>query len=201
MTPSRLFVLLPCESLEGLDLDRSESDAEQLLSAWSALWHPELLAAARSIPQWAAAATPPEPADFLAIVTEGCQPRLPPDWASEAEAAGARIFVGLKNRAEMVAAALGVVRSHPCPLPEGRGDCSGGRLSGAGLLSDAAGADCQPGAVREQPRRSGASGGRFGGGRGRGKRRCRLGPPRAPSGLRSPARSPRIPLGRRAPAD
>ena len=106
MKPSRLFVLLPCESLESFDLHRSESDAEQLLSAWSALWHPALLAAAQSIPQWAAATAPPEPSDFLAIVPECCEPSLPQDWTAAAEAAGACVLRGLKNRQEMLAAAI-----------------------------------------------------------------------------------------------
>ena len=113
---------------DSLELRRSESDAEQLLSAWSAPWHPVLLAAAESIPQWAAAAAPPEPSDFLAIVPECCEPRLPPNWTTEAEAAGA-VCAGLKNRQEMLAAAIAVVRGegtfpsaigpHPSPLPEG----------------------------------------------------------------------------------
>jgi alpha-mannosidase len=123
MKPSRLFVLLPCESLDSLDLHRSESDAEQLLSAWSALWHPELLAAAQSIPHWAAAAAPPEPSDFLAIVPACCEQQLPENWTAEAEAAGARVFRGLKNREEMLAAAIGVVREdapHHLPSPEKR---------------------------------------------------------------------------------
>ena len=46
----RLVALLPCQSLEDFDLERQEEDAEQLLSAWSALWHPALLAAARPSP-------------------------------------------------------------------------------------------------------------------------------------------------------
>ena len=54
----RLVVLLPCHSLEDFDLQRKEDDAEQLLSAWSALWHPLLLAGARAIPRWLPAAVP-----------------------------------------------------------------------------------------------------------------------------------------------
>ena len=47
---NRLIALLPCQSLEDFDLERREEDAEQLLSAWSALWHPALLAARRRFP-------------------------------------------------------------------------------------------------------------------------------------------------------
>ena len=56
----RLVALLPCQSLEDFDLQRKEEDAEQLLSAWSALWHPLLLASARAIPRWLPAASPPQ---------------------------------------------------------------------------------------------------------------------------------------------
>ena len=52
----RLVALLPCQSLEDFDLKRREEDAEQLLSAWSSLWHPALLAGAEGIPTWAPAA-------------------------------------------------------------------------------------------------------------------------------------------------
>ena len=48
----QLIILLPCQDLEKFDLQRKEDDAEQLLSGGSTLWHPLLLASARSIPRW-----------------------------------------------------------------------------------------------------------------------------------------------------
>ena len=59
-----LIVLLPCQSLEDFSLDRQADDAEEILSAYSALWHPALLASAQDVPKWVAAEDPPqEPAD------------------------------------------------------------------------------------------------------------------------------------------
>ncbi len=104
----RLVALLPCQSLEDFDLKRREDDAEQLLSAWSSLWHPVLLAGAEGIPAWApAAAPPPEPAGHLVIVPDCCLPLLPDGWLSEAKGAGACVLRNLPSREEMVAAALG----------------------------------------------------------------------------------------------
>ena len=39
----QLVFLLPCHGLEDFQLDRDADQAEQLLTAWSALWHPALL--------------------------------------------------------------------------------------------------------------------------------------------------------------
>lgn len=103
----RLIALFPSPSLEGFDLDRREEDAEQLLSSWSALWHPQLLAAANAIPSWHSAIYPPEePYGCLIVVPDCCLQSLPDDWLSQAETAGARVLRGLKHRREIVAAAL-----------------------------------------------------------------------------------------------
>ena len=104
---NRLTALFPCYSLEDFDLERREDDAEQLLSSWSALWHPELLAAAQAIPAWLAANAPPmEPCRGLVVVPDSCVAALPDDWIARAEAAGACVLLGLRHRHEIVAAAL-----------------------------------------------------------------------------------------------
>ena len=103
----QLVVLLPCDSLETFELQRNDEDAEQLLSAWSALWHPLLLASARAIPRWQPAANPAqEPSGCLVIVPDCCEPLLPEDWLTCAEAGGACVLRNLRHRDEMVAAAL-----------------------------------------------------------------------------------------------
>ena len=104
---AQLLVLLPCQSLEDFDLQRKEDDAEQLLSAWSALWHPRLLASARTIPRWLPASSPPQdPSGYLVILPDCCEPSLPEDWLPQAEAAGAWVLRNLRHRDEMLAAAL-----------------------------------------------------------------------------------------------
>ncbi len=103
----QLVSLLPCQSLESFDLQRQEDDAEQLLSAWSALWHPLLLASARAIPRWLPAESPPqEPSNYLIILADCCEPLLPEDWLRQAEAAGACVLRKLPHRDAMLAAAL-----------------------------------------------------------------------------------------------
>ena len=82
---SQLVVLLPCQSLEDFSLRREADEAEQLLSAWSALWHPALVAGAQSAPSWLPADGPPEePAGQLLILPECSVPLLPDDWLKRA---------------------------------------------------------------------------------------------------------------------
>jgi len=103
----RLIAVLPCQSLEDLDLQQQEEDAEQLLSAWSALWHPALLASAQSIPSWVFPDTPPtEIPDSLVIMPGCCEPLLSGWWFTQAEAAGTLVLRNLHHRNEMVTAAL-----------------------------------------------------------------------------------------------
>src|SRR3989304_5738237 len=104
---NQLIVLLPCQSLENFDLQRKEDDAEQLLSAWSALWHPLLLASARVIPRWLPAASPPpDPSGYLITLPDCSDPSLPEDWLPQAEAAGVCVLRNLQHRDDMLAAAL-----------------------------------------------------------------------------------------------
>lgn len=104
---SQLVVLLPCQSLEDFSLRRKADEAEQLLSAWSALWHPALVAGARSAPSWLPADNPPqEPAGQLLILPECSVPLLPDDWLKRAATPEVCLLRGLKHRDQIVAAAL-----------------------------------------------------------------------------------------------
>ena len=103
----QLAVLLPCHSLEDFPLRQEPDQAEQLLSAWSAMWHPALLRSAQSVPGWFPAEAPPqEPAGHLLILPECSRPLLPDGWAEGAAAAGACLIGDLKHRDQMVTAAL-----------------------------------------------------------------------------------------------
>ena len=102
-----LIILLPCQSLEDFSLDRTAADAEEILSAYSALWHPALLASAQDVPNWVRAEDPPEdPAGHLVMLPSSSQTLLPSEWPQRARSAGACIIDNLKHRDEMVAAAL-----------------------------------------------------------------------------------------------
>ena len=114
MPLNRLLTLLPCQSLEDLDLQRKERDAEQLLAAWSALWHPALLAGAKKVPSWQSAESPPsEPERNLIIVPNCCEELLPNGWFAQAEATGGCVLRNLQRRDEIVAAALQHVDGNP----------------------------------------------------------------------------------------
>jgi alpha-mannosidase len=107
MTFQHLTVLLPCYSLEDLNLDRPTAEAEQILAAWSALWHPALIAAAGQMPHWASANSPPsEPAGHLCVLPPCSEAMLPADWLVTAGQAGAGIIRNLTDRRQIVAAAL-----------------------------------------------------------------------------------------------
>lgn len=111
MKYKRLIALFPCENLEDFDLDRSDADAEQLLSAWSILWHPALLADQDDIPDWLPPSTPPDdPSDCLIVVPDCCESSLPDEWIDEAEQAGACMLRGMSDRRMMLEIAL----QHSC---------------------------------------------------------------------------------------
>jgi len=110
----RLLTLLPCQNLEDLDLQRREQDAEPLLAAWSALWHPTLLADAQKVPSWQSAESPPsDPEKSLIVVPNCCEELLPSGWLAQAEASGGCILRNLQRRDDIVAAALQHVDGNP----------------------------------------------------------------------------------------
>jgi len=104
---SDLVVLLPCTSLEDLALDWSAVEAEEILSAYSALWHPALVASTGSMPRWARAEDPPQGPEGALIVVPGvCELRLPSDWLPQTEAWGLCVLRGFRRQEEIVSAAL-----------------------------------------------------------------------------------------------
>ena len=117
MKIDRLLTLLPCSSLEDLKLDRSPEEAEELLSAWSALWHPALIDSAQVMPSWSPADQPPqEPVGSLIILPDCCQSLLPTGWLAEAEASGAAVLRKFKHRTEMVNAGLECLDGSPAKI-------------------------------------------------------------------------------------
>ncbi len=107
MTFDRLTVLLPCHSLEDLSLERSAEESEELLSAWSALYHPALLLHARALPRWVQADTPPDdPATCLTVIPRPAESLLPAGWLDQALAGGAAVVRNQADREAMVADAL-----------------------------------------------------------------------------------------------
>ena len=102
MTIQQLIVLLPCYSLEDLQLDRGDEDAEQLLSAWTTLYHPVLLHGVRFLPRWERAYDPPSDPDNALIalpsVSETC---LPPSWIENLNPERVILLRNFKDQAEL----------------------------------------------------------------------------------------------------
>lgn len=102
-----LIVLLPCHSLEDFPVHYEGVESEGLLSAWSALWHPALLASAGRMPTWHRADAPPdELAGRLLVIPSASESLLLAGWASRAKNEGAHVVRKLHKRDEIIANAL-----------------------------------------------------------------------------------------------
>src|SRR6516225_5971496 len=106
----KLTPILPCTSRDHACEPRANAQADELLSAWTALWHPALVAAAGVMPKWFPAGEPPDdPTGHLLLIPPTAEPLLPQDWLSHAEQLGAKLIRGQRSRPEMIAAALAMV--------------------------------------------------------------------------------------------
>lgn len=107
MTLETLNVLLPCHSLEDLTLSRNRRESDEILSAWSAPYHPAVLAKFGQMPAWHSASNPPqEPAGRLILIPHCCDTELPDGWLAKAENVGAVVFRELLDRDKLIAAIL-----------------------------------------------------------------------------------------------
>ncbi len=76
MHPSRMIVLLPCHTLDDFPTWLEESEADALLAAWTATWHPALIAAADAPPAWASVDLPPPDDVAAGVVPVFCEERF-----------------------------------------------------------------------------------------------------------------------------
>lgn len=107
MTYQELLILLPCHSLEDFPTYHEGDDAHGLLSAWSAMWQPELLANSGQAPTWKRIEdVPTEVKDRLIVVPSMCASRLPTGFAQRVKEEGGCLVKKTTSRAEVVAAAL-----------------------------------------------------------------------------------------------
>src|SRR5687767_2165264 len=96
-----LIILLPCHSLDDFPVHHTGDEAEGLLAAWSALWHPALLAAAGRMPTWYRADSPPETLENrLLVIPAVAEAELQAGYASRAQEAGAVVVRKLIRRDE-----------------------------------------------------------------------------------------------------
>jgi alpha-mannosidase len=114
MSYQEQLVLLPCHSFEDFPIYHEGVAAEGLLAAFTALWHPALLASSRRLPAWHRADIPPaELAGRLLVVPEVAESWLPTDFFARAESEGATLVRGETHRAEIVSQALAKLSDPP----------------------------------------------------------------------------------------
>ncbi|TWU49390.1 hypothetical protein [Rubripirellula reticaptiva] len=104
-------ILIPASTLEDFPAKLSDDDARSLLGAWTALWHPRLLAQTEQTPAWYRADAPPEPAGKRIMVAP--QPslvKLPDGYEARAQNNPDCQWITGKSRDEMIAA-MGIA---PC---------------------------------------------------------------------------------------
>ena len=105
MHPERIAVFLPCHSLDDFPTWLDDHEADDLLAAWTAAWHPELIAAVGAMPTWASVEVPPaDGATLLGIVPSTCDDRFAA-LLDAACLAGSRWVRGMHGRQPIVAAA------------------------------------------------------------------------------------------------
>ncbi len=115
MNYQELIILLPCHSLEDFPTHHEGDDANSLLSSWSALWHPELLAAAGQAPKWQRVDEPPSDVKGrLIVVPSVCLQRLPTGFAQRVKDEGGILIRKTSSRDEILSAALA---ESPSPEP------------------------------------------------------------------------------------
>jgi alpha-mannosidase len=123
MKYEELIILLPCHSLEDFPLYHEKEAAEGLLSAWTAMWHPALLADCGKTPTWARADSPPEKlAGRLLIVPQVSESLLQAGWAARAQSEGGHVVRKTAQRDEILKSALGALDQPPADEPPLAGD-------------------------------------------------------------------------------
>jgi alpha-mannosidase len=112
MNRPQIVILLPCHGLEDFPTDLGESDAAGLLNAFSAAYHPALLAATRELPSYRRGDdVPGDPAGKIVIVPPPSVSWLPHGWGQKARESGAAVVEGISERGELVGALLGALES------------------------------------------------------------------------------------------
>lgn len=111
---AELVILLPCHSFEDFPVHHEGEAAEGLMAAYSALWHPRLLASAGKTPTWSRADDPPaDVADKLIVVQTVVGNELPVGFTGRAKTDGATLVRKLHRRDEILAAALAPLDAKP----------------------------------------------------------------------------------------
>lgn len=115
-----LTILLPCHSFEDFPMHHEGDEAQGLLAAWTAMWHPALIVSAGRMPSWCRADSPPDNvAGRLLIIPQVSESLLLAGWPARAKSEGAVVIRKLSGRPEIVAAALADLDGDRSQMPAG----------------------------------------------------------------------------------
>jgi hypothetical protein len=99
-----MIVLYPSYSFETLSTDRTATEADELLDAWTAAFHPALIEKFNEIPRWESASIPPyNGSEQPILIPPCCESFLYEDWFKQQEEAKTILIRNYKNRDEIIA--------------------------------------------------------------------------------------------------
>ena len=102
-----MFSLLPSYSFEDFSLYRKSSEVDAIFSAWSALYHPALVAHFDAAPRWEPAGSPTSGITPRLVVVPPCaESILSKSWVKTAEEAGAIFIRDVEDRDEILRVAF-----------------------------------------------------------------------------------------------
>ncbi|MCI0332948.1 MAG: hypothetical protein L0228_06965 [Planctomycetes bacterium] len=89
MTIRRAALILPCQRLDDFPTHLTGDRAAELLTGWTALWHPALVAAIGTVPGWRSSDDLPDPSELdaeLVVLPEASRQRMSADWCDRLRA-------------------------------------------------------------------------------------------------------------------
>jgi len=116
MTSTAVTVFLPCHTLDDFPTWLEEAEADELLTAWTAAWHPAVIAAAGGRPGWASVDLRPPADGRVGVVPAFCDDR----FAAQLEADDAGRWVrGVREGGPLAAAIVSRLGGPAEPAPGG----------------------------------------------------------------------------------
>ena len=111
-----MISLIPCYSLEDFSIYRKASEVDEIFSAWSALYHPALVAHFGEAPRWEAAGSPSTGKTRRLVVVPPCAEYLVSrSWIKSAEEEGAVVIRHVADRDSILAEAFYKLGIDPRP--------------------------------------------------------------------------------------
>ena len=94
MAYQQLITLLPCHSLDDFPFHLEGERADEILAGYTALWHPALIAAARTVPSWRRSELGEEVSweSSLVMLPQVCRDDMPGYFVDELQSAGATVI-------------------------------------------------------------------------------------------------------------